>query len=209
MALRNKMYLACESFLRVPPLLIVDEIFRYSFGLGFGGKFVQYGAILTISSNSDDNNKDSGTETESGEDRRDGNNFSENLYSTARPGGALSSTLETYTNAPYLESELEKIPETGFSSWVGDLLPSVSELWNNVVSEVSSKASDLTSTESLDSIVSFPSLGDAVNETSDNVLESTAHLLHVEFGDWDSVRDVVTDDVFKCAEVFGCLIGKF
>jgi len=35
--IKTRLFLACESFLRVPPLLIVDEIFRTSFGLG--GRF--------------------------------------------------------------------------------------------------------------------------------------------------------------------------
>lgn len=33
MALRNKIFIACESLLRVPPLLVIDEIFRCNFGL--------------------------------------------------------------------------------------------------------------------------------------------------------------------------------
>ncbi|OXA36601.1 Protein TRC8 [Folsomia candida] len=43
MSIRNKLFLACESFLRVPPLLLVDEIFRTSFG--FGGRPFQYGGV--------------------------------------------------------------------------------------------------------------------------------------------------------------------
>lgn len=41
MMVRNKLFLACESFLRVPPLLVIDEIFRTSFG--FGGRPFKYG----------------------------------------------------------------------------------------------------------------------------------------------------------------------
>jgi hypothetical protein len=41
MTFRNKLFLACESLLRVPPLLVIDEIFRSSFG--FGGRPFKYG----------------------------------------------------------------------------------------------------------------------------------------------------------------------
>lgn len=37
MALRRKLFSTFESFLRVPPLILMDEILRYSFGLGAGG----------------------------------------------------------------------------------------------------------------------------------------------------------------------------
>lgn len=40
--------MALESFLRVPPLLIVDEIFRISFGVGnSANKYYQAGGILS------------------------------------------------------------------------------------------------------------------------------------------------------------------
>ena len=42
MSFNQKIVSIGESFLRVPPLLLVDEIFRISFG--FGGKLLKYGA---------------------------------------------------------------------------------------------------------------------------------------------------------------------
>jgi hypothetical protein len=53
--IRNKLFIACESFLRVPPLLLVDEIFRTSFGLG--GHLFKYGS-LSGSSSQISNSKD-------------------------------------------------------------------------------------------------------------------------------------------------------
>ncbi|ODN05482.1 Protein TRC8 [Orchesella cincta] len=38
-SLKVRLFMALESFLRVPPLLIVDEIFRISFGLGNANKY--------------------------------------------------------------------------------------------------------------------------------------------------------------------------
>jgi hypothetical protein len=45
--------------------------------------------------------------------------------------------------------------------------------------------------------------------TSDTILESTAHLLHFDFGEWDSLSEMLTDDAFRLVEVLGCLLGKF
>jgi len=42
---RNKAYALCESLLRVPPLLIVDEVLRLSFGVG--GRLVRKGVFLS------------------------------------------------------------------------------------------------------------------------------------------------------------------
>lgn len=47
-SLKVKLFNALESFLRVPPLLIVDEIFRISFGIGNNAnKYYHTGGILS------------------------------------------------------------------------------------------------------------------------------------------------------------------
>ena len=48
MSFNQKILSVGESFLRVPPLLLVDEIFRISFG--FGGKLLKYGAKNLVTS---------------------------------------------------------------------------------------------------------------------------------------------------------------
>jgi len=54
MALRNKIFLACESLLRVPPLLVIDEIFRYNFGLS--DKWTpEEGGVMWLLPNNDPN----------------------------------------------------------------------------------------------------------------------------------------------------------
>lgn len=47
-SLKVKLFTALESFLRVPPLLIVDEIFRISFGVSNNAnKYYNSGGILS------------------------------------------------------------------------------------------------------------------------------------------------------------------
>ncbi|CAL8072867.1 unnamed protein product [Orchesella dallaii] len=46
-SLKVRLFMALESFLRVPPLLIVDEIFRISFGLGNANKYATSGSPKT------------------------------------------------------------------------------------------------------------------------------------------------------------------
>jgi len=190
MALRNKIFLACESFLRVPPLIIVDEIFRFSFGLGYGAKFKQQnGAILTLT-----------TEEPffgSGEDGQDtSNNFTE----------SFEEVLEDSMGLPY-----SKVRASSRFAWLESVMPTMdlSSIWNYVPSQLYSASE--TASASFESIVSsIPSSAGFFSQTGDSDANANpvAHMVQFGYGDFEYVKDVVTDDLFKLMEVVGCIFCK-
>lgn len=179
--IRTRLFLACESFLRVPPLLIVDEIFRTSFGLG--GRFFKHNSaeVEQVAQAVIIDSKDSSFLDAGGFHTNNGNeSLDNNSYLTASLQSDVDASVNSSTD----------------SSW--------SSFFAYILDEWVLGGEEFLKNQTLQ-------LMESTSETlKSSVQNKSTNLLQVGSAEeFSNVTEEFAEDLMKCGEVLSCVVRKF